>query len=99
MVKAATNQRWLRAKAADNRTFAPSRSVEPKHWHLAWARILAEQVADPERGASIPIGKLCVEAREVPQSAPQRADDADECDHRRHQGAKPVRFRNGQQWT
>src|SRR4051812_39168986 len=95
----AINPRGLKAHGATTRTLTPARIVEPKHWHLACKISITLQDTGPNGGAGVPCGGLHFAAREVPQSAPERSDGADDPNHRRQQGAKPVRISNGQQRT
>jgi hypothetical protein len=94
-----SNHRRPRTEASDGRTFAPSRSVEPKHWYLTCTRLSTVQTAGQYDVAGSQFGEWLVGARPVPQSAPKRSYDADYRNNRRQQGAEPVRFSNGQQWT
>src|SRR5215212_2918158 len=95
----AKSERRLRTQTAGMRTLASSGSVEPKHWRLACTRVSTLQEASPKTGARIRFGRLRFGAREVPQSTPNEPNGSNYRDNGRHQGAKPVRFSNGQQQT
>lgn len=97
--RVAKHRQMVRALATASGAIAPSRIVEPKHWHLACRRSPSLQDEAPNCGASIRFGELKVAAREVPQSAPERSEGSDYRNNRRHQGVEPVRFSNGQQQT
>ena len=82
------------------RTVASSGSVEPKHWYPACTRNSAYAGCGPKIRGQHPVRAGCLLPHaQVPQSAPNETDGSDYRDNRRQQGAKPVRFSNGQQLT
>ena len=95
----AKSERRLRTQTAGKRTFTSSGSVEPKHWHPACTRVSTLQEAGPECGANFRFGEVRFARRQVPQSTPNKPECSDYRDNRCQQGAKPVRFSNGQQQT
>lgn len=93
------NRHRRKSPTGAKRTLSTPERVVPKHWHPAYARIGAGRNAIRIRRTGIPLGEVHLAVREVPQSAPNQADNADDRDHQRHQGPEPVRFSNGQQRT
>jgi len=98
-MRAAVKQRVPMTAIVEDRPVASSQSVEPKHWFPACICNNAIQDAQPRFAAVIHSSRLPVAARQVPQSAPNASEPADNPNGRRQQSAEPVRFSNGQQLT